>query len=72
MDQQQIVRPPHALAALTTYELAGYRRELEHAITFFDKQDPVPPARGMLQAELDGILAEQADRARISQANGGA
>ena len=28
--------------ALTTYELTYYRRRLENAIAFLDKQDPVP------------------------------
>jgi len=37
--------PKHPLPALTTYELADYRRELERAIAFFDRQAPVPPAR---------------------------
>jgi hypothetical protein len=37
------VEPPkHPLPALTTFELRDYRRQLESAITFFDKQDPVP------------------------------
>lgn len=58
--------PSHPLHALTTFELRDYRRELESAIAFFDKQKPVPPARGRLQATLDEILAEQAERARIA------
>jgi hypothetical protein len=33
---------------LTTYELRDYRRELEQATAFFDRQDPVPPARDRL------------------------
>ena len=58
--------PPHPLQALTTFELRGYRRQLESAIAFFDKTDPVPPARDDLQARLDSVLAEQDDRARLA------
>ncbi|MFI5069130.1 MAG: hypothetical protein ACHP9Z_34830 [Streptosporangiales bacterium] len=51
---------PHwKLPQLTTYELKDYRRELESAIAFFDRQDPVPPARDRLQASLDAVVAEQ-------------
>ena len=55
--------------ALTTYELTYYRRRLENAIAFLDKQDPVPPIRADLQAALDGVTAEQDDRARIAAAD---
>ena len=35
------VEPPkHPMHALTTYELRDYRRQLETAIAFFDRQDP--------------------------------
>ena len=60
--------PKHPLAAMTTYELRDYRRQLESAIAFFDKADPVPPARDRLQASLDAVLAEQEDRARLADA----
>ena len=59
-------QPKHPLHALTTYELTYYRRRLENAIAFLDKQNPVPLVRGDLQAALDGVLAEQDDRARIA------
>jgi len=62
-------RPKHPLAALTTYELAYYRRRLENAITFLDKQDPVPAIRADMQAALDRVIAEQDDRARIAAAD---
>lgn len=62
-------RPEHPLHALTTYELTYYRRRLETAIAFLDKQDPVPPIRDDLQAALDGVLGEQDDRAKIAAAN---
>jgi hypothetical protein len=54
--------------ALTTYELRDYRRQLETAIAFFDRQDPVPPARRRLQARLDEVLTEQEDRQRLADA----
>jgi hypothetical protein len=59
-------QPKYRLTQLTTYELRDHRRELEGAIAFFDKQDPVPPARARLQARLDDVIAEQEDRARIA------
>lgn len=43
--------PAQRLSALTTFELRDYRRELETAIAFFDRQDPVPrPVTGWLPA----------------------
>jgi hypothetical protein len=60
--------PKHPLHALTTYELRDYRRELERAIAFFDRQTPVPPARARLQARLDDVAAEQDERARLANA----
>jgi hypothetical protein len=63
------VEPPkHPLHQLTTFELRDYRRQLERAIAFFDTKDPVPSARNVLQAKLDDVLAEQADRARLARA----
>jgi hypothetical protein len=59
-------RPKHPLHALTTYELAYYRRRLENAIAFLDKQEPVPAIRADLQAALDRVIGEQDDRARIA------
>ena len=61
-------QPEHPLPAMTTFELRDYRRQLESAITFFDKQDHVPPARHRLQAKLNDVLAEQDDRARLADA----
>jgi hypothetical protein len=61
------VEPPkHPAAQMTTFELRDYRRQLESAVAFFDKKDPVPPARRRLQARLDDVLAEQAERARLA------
>jgi hypothetical protein len=67
-DPVTVERPKHPLHALTTYELADYRRLLEKAIAFFDEQDPVPAVRASLQAALDGVLAEQADRKKLAGA----
>ena len=64
----EIEPPRHPLHAMTTFELRDYRRQLEGAITFFDNQDPVPPARDRLQAKLDAVLAEQESRARLADA----
>jgi hypothetical protein len=63
-----VEQPPHPLHALPTYELRDYRRQLEDAITFFDRQESVPPVRAVMQARLDAVIAEQDDRARIARA----
>jgi hypothetical protein len=68
MTAEPVAKPKHPLPAMTTYELRDYRRELESAIAFFDRQDPVPPARTQLQASLDAVLLEQDERARIAHA----
>ncbi len=60
-------QPKHPVHALTTYELRDYRRQLERAIAYFDKQSPVPPVRADLQTALDDVLAEQESRARIAR-----
>ncbi len=61
-------QPKHPLPAMTTYELRDYRRDLETAIEFFDRQTPVPPDRDRLQATLNDVIAEQDDRQRLSGA----
>ncbi len=61
-------KPKHPLHALTTFELADRRRELERAVAFFDTKDPVPPVRADMQASLDDVLAEQESRKRIADA----
>jgi hypothetical protein len=67
-DPVTVEQPKHRLTQLTTYELRDYRRELEQAIAFFDRQEPVPPARDRLQARLDQVVAEQESPKRISNA----
>jgi len=61
-------QPKHPLHALTTFELRNYRHQIEHAITFFDTKNPVPPVREDLQAALDAVTAEQESRTRLSHA----
>jgi hypothetical protein len=61
-------QPKYPLYALTTFELSGYRRQLENAIAYFGKQDPVPAVRANLQAALDGVIAEQDDRKKLADA----
>ena len=51
--------PPHPAPQLTTYELARYRRELEHAVKTIASDAPV---QADLRARLDAVLAEQAER----------
>jgi hypothetical protein len=55
--------PSHPVHALTTYEIARYRRELEHAIKGIS-----PDALGQddLRRKLDEVIAEQAERAKIA------
>jgi hypothetical protein len=61
-----VQRPKHPLYALTTSELNDHRRQLETAIACYDRMDPVPSARGDLQARLDDVIAEQDDRTRLA------
>ena len=61
-------QPRHPLHALTTFELRDYRRQLQSAVAFFDRTDPVPATRNRLQARLDEVLAEQDERARLARA----
>ncbi len=65
-DPETVEQPRHPLHASTTYELANYRRQLERAIAFFDTKNPLPPARGDLQARLDRVIAEQEDRTKLA------
>ena len=57
-------QPRHPQRTLTTAELTTRRRELEHAVAFFGRQDPVPAVRANLQARLADVLAERASRTR--------
>ena len=66
IDPATVAQPKHPLYALTTSELSGHRRQLENAIAYYDRMDPVPQARGDLQARLDDVIAEQDDRTRLA------
>jgi len=58
------VQPPkHPTHALTTYELADYRRELEHALKSVPAHAEV---RELLRTRLAEVLAEQEARIKIS------
>ena len=59
-----IRRPEHPVSALTTYELAGYRRELEKALA---APPGHAPASGLARRLLAEVLAEQADRMEIAR-----
>jgi hypothetical protein len=61
-----VEHPKYRMSQLATFELRNYRRQLERAIAFFDKQEPMPPVRDHLQAKLDLIDAEQESRARLA------
>jgi hypothetical protein len=54
--------PAHPIPALTTYELAAYRRELEHALTV----PGAATARASLGRQLNAVLAEQESRVQIA------
>jgi hypothetical protein len=51
--------PRHPLPALTTYELARYRRDLEHALKGLPGH---APARRLVQQQLAEVMTEQDSR----------
>ncbi len=57
-------QPRHPLHTLTTAELTACRCQLERAIAFSGRQDPVPAVRAGLQTTLEDVLAEQDTRTR--------
>jgi hypothetical protein len=65
-DPATVQQPKHPLYALTTSELSAHRCQLESAIASYDRMEPVPQARGDLQARLDDVMAEQDDRTRLA------
>jgi hypothetical protein len=67
-DPATVEQPKHPLHALTTFELRGYRRELERAITYYDRNHPAAPVLADLRSRLSDVQAEQDDRARIAHA----
>jgi hypothetical protein len=56
--------PRHPLPALTTYELARYRRELT-----LKRLPGHAPVRELLQQRLAEVIAEQDARTRIASGN---
>jgi hypothetical protein len=67
-DPAAVEPPGYPLYALATFELTGYRRRIENALAYLDRQDPVPPFRTDLQAALDAVLAEQDSRQKLADA----
>jgi len=59
-------KPKHPMHALTTYELARYRRELEHALKTLPGRAEV---RVLLQRRLTDVLDEQQARTQLQQAS---
>ncbi len=62
----RVYKPEHPLYALTTFELRDYRRQLEHAIGFYDASHPAAPVLAHLRKSLEDVLAEQEDRAKLA------
>jgi hypothetical protein len=60
--QEVAASRPGRFAGLTLAELRGREKEAEGAVAFFDRQDPVPPARADMQATLEDVRAEIASR----------
>ncbi len=59
-------QPSRPLPALSAAKLTACRRELEHAIAYFGKQEPAPLVRAGLQPRVDQVTATQDDRARTA------
>ena len=57
-------QPRHPLHTLATAELTACRRQLEHAVAFVGRQDPIPAVHASLQTTLEDVPAEQDSRAR--------
>lgn len=60
--QEVAASRPGRFAGLTLVELRAREKEAEGAIAFFDRQDPVPPARADMRATLEDVRAEIANR----------
>jgi hypothetical protein len=58
--------PGHPVHALTTYELARYRRELEHALKTLPGHAEI---RALLQQRLADVLDEQQARTQLQEAS---
>jgi hypothetical protein len=64
----RVQTPRHPIHALATFELADYRRQLEHAIVSCEHH-PAAPALAGLRETFATVIAEQDDRARIATRN---
>lgn len=64
------LRPLYKLDEMTTSELTEYRSDLEEALAL-DTLPPLYAPREVLQARLDAVLAEQAERERIRRGDSG-
>ena len=60
-DNVPVPPPKHPMYALTTFELADYRRELEHALSAL----PGHAAREQLRLRLADVLTEEQSRTRL-------
>jgi len=63
------LRPLYPVEQMATWELAEYASDLEEALAL-DTLPPLYAPREVLQARLDAVLAEQADRERIRHGDG--
>jgi hypothetical protein len=61
--------PAHPLHALATFELAGYRRQLEDVIRSCEQDHPAASALADLREAVAKVIAEQDDRAKIATRN---
>jgi hypothetical protein len=61
-NQSKTPQPPHAVGALTTSELAAYRRQLERAIQ--DRTIGSAPIASDLKDKLAEVAREEVDRER--------
>jgi hypothetical protein len=61
-----VEQPKHPVHALTTYELARYRRELEHALKTLPRHAEV---RALLQQRLTDVRTEQQARTQLHEAS---
>ena len=64
---QQRLRPLHPISEMVTWELAEFRADLEEALGL-ETLPPYYAPREQLQARLDAVLAEQAEREQIRHA----
>jgi hypothetical protein len=59
---QAVTPSAYGLSAMALSELRGYRRELERAITFYERHHPAAPALADLRDKRDKVQAEEDSR----------